>query len=68
MRNPTATPLHDAGRAVAYNRSLLSFDPAKDFEPITNVFFNTQALVVNASLNVKTVDELRRSPRRRRER
>src|SRR5262249_10143776 len=28
------------------------------FEPIVNLFFNTQALVVNAALNVKTVDEL----------
>jgi tripartite-type tricarboxylate transporter receptor subunit TctC len=49
------------GEPLAYNQFLfkrLSFDPAKDFEPITNVFFNTQALVVNASLNVKTVDEL----------
>jgi tripartite-type tricarboxylate transporter receptor subunit TctC len=49
------------GEPLAYNQFLykkLSFDPAKDFEPITNVFFNTQALVVNASLNVSTVDEL----------
>jgi len=49
------------GEPLAYNQFLykkLPFDPAKDFEPITNVFFNTQALVVNASLNVKTVDEL----------
>jgi tripartite-type tricarboxylate transporter receptor subunit TctC len=49
------------GEPLAYNQFLykkLSFDPARDFEPITNVFFNTQALVVNASLNVKTVDEL----------
>src|SRR6266851_1827847 len=49
------------GEPLAYNPFLykkLSFDPAKDFELITNVFFNTQALVVNASLNVSTVDEL----------
>src|SRR5712671_518206 len=49
------------GEPLVYNQFLykkLSFDPAKDFEPITNVFFNTQALVVNASLNVSTVDEL----------
>jgi tripartite-type tricarboxylate transporter receptor subunit TctC len=49
------------GEPLAYNQFLykkLSFDPVRDFEPITNVFFNTQALVVNASLNVKTVDEL----------
>jgi tripartite-type tricarboxylate transporter receptor subunit TctC len=49
------------GEPLAYNQFLykkLSFDPVRDFEPITNVFFNTQALVVNALLNVKTVDEL----------
>jgi tripartite-type tricarboxylate transporter receptor subunit TctC len=49
------------GEPLAYNPLLykkLSFDPAKDFELITNVFFNTQALVTNASLNVNTVDEL----------
>src|SRR5262245_26631214 len=46
---------------LAYNQFLfkkLTFDPAKDFEPVTALFFNTQALVVNASLGVKTVDEL----------
>lgn len=49
------------GEPLAYNQLLykkLSFDPAKDFELITNVFFNTQALVTNALLNVNTVDEL----------
>src|SRR5262249_37794426 len=49
------------GEPLAYNQFLykkLSFDPAKDFEPIVNLFFNTQALVVNAALKVKTVDEL----------
>ena len=49
------------GEPLAYNQHLfkkLPFDPAKDFEPITNLFFNFQALVVNANLNVKTVDEL----------
>jgi tripartite-type tricarboxylate transporter receptor subunit TctC len=49
------------GEPLAYNPFLyrkLGFDPAKDFELITNVFFNTQALVVNAALNVSTVDEL----------
>jgi tripartite-type tricarboxylate transporter receptor subunit TctC len=49
------------GEPLAYNQFLykkLSFDPSRDFELITNVFFNTQALVVNASLNVNTVDEL----------
>jgi tripartite-type tricarboxylate transporter receptor subunit TctC len=49
------------GEPLAYNQFLykkLTFDPAKDFEPIINLFFNTQALVVNAALKVKTVDEL----------
>jgi tripartite-type tricarboxylate transporter receptor subunit TctC len=36
----------------------LTFDPVKDFEPVTNLFFNTQALVANAALGVRTVDEL----------
>ena len=49
------------GEPLAYNQFLfkkLPFDPAKDFTPITNLFFNFQALVVNANLKVKTVDEL----------
>src|SRR5436190_2941865 len=28
------------------------------FSPITNLFYNTQVIVVNASLNVKTLEEL----------
>jgi tripartite-type tricarboxylate transporter receptor subunit TctC len=46
---------------LAYNQFLfkkLAFDPEKDFAPITNPFFNTQALVVNSALGVKSVDEL----------
>jgi len=49
------------GEPLAYNQFLykkLTFDPAKDFEPVINLFFNTQALVVNATLKVRTVDEL----------
>jgi tripartite-type tricarboxylate transporter receptor subunit TctC len=49
------------GEPLAYNPFLykkLAFDPTRDFEPIANLFFNTQALVVNAALKVKTVDEL----------
>jgi tripartite-type tricarboxylate transporter receptor subunit TctC len=34
------------------------YDPQKDFVPITNPFFNTQALVVSAALEVKNLDEL----------
>ena len=36
----------------------IPFDPAKDFEPITNAFINTQVLVVSAALNVSSLDEL----------
>jgi tripartite-type tricarboxylate transporter receptor subunit TctC len=49
------------GETLVYNQFLykrLPYDPLKDFAPITNLFFNTQALVVNASLNVKSLDEL----------
>jgi tripartite-type tricarboxylate transporter receptor subunit TctC len=34
------------------------YDPQKDFVPITNPFFNTQVLVVNAALEVTTLDQL----------
>ncbi len=46
---------------VIYNQFVfksLPFDPEKDFEPITNLFVNTLALVVNNSLKVKTIPEL----------
>jgi tripartite-type tricarboxylate transporter receptor subunit TctC len=49
------------GETLSYNAFLykqLPYDPDKDFAPITNLFFNTQALVVNASLNVRSVDDL----------
>jgi tripartite-type tricarboxylate transporter receptor subunit TctC len=36
----------------------IPFDPAKDFDPITNAFINTQVLVVSAGLNVSSLDEL----------
>jgi tripartite-type tricarboxylate transporter receptor subunit TctC len=36
----------------------LPYSPRKDFAPVTNLFFNTQVLVVNASLNVSNLDEL----------
>src|SRR5882672_6047850 len=41
------------GEPLAYNQFLykkLTFDPVRDFELITNLFFNTQALVTNAAL------------------
>lgn len=50
-----------AGETFAFNKFLykkLGYDPAKDFAPITNMFFLTTALVVNASLNVRSLDEL----------
>src|SRR5262249_40133308 len=36
----------------------IPFDPAKDFEPITNCFINTQVLVVSSALNVSSLAEL----------
>src|SRR5262249_17873365 len=46
---------------VIYNNFLfkrLGFDPEKDFAPITGLFVNTMALVVNSSLKVKTIPDL----------
>jgi tripartite-type tricarboxylate transporter receptor subunit TctC len=46
---------------VVYNQFLyktLPFDPEKDFEPITNLFFNTLVFAVNSDLKVKTIPEL----------
>lgn len=46
---------------LAYNKFLFKkpgYDAEKDFEPITNPFFNIQVLVVNSKLGVKTLDEL----------
>jgi tripartite-type tricarboxylate transporter receptor subunit TctC len=45
---------------LAYNQFLfkkLAYDP-NAFEPITNVFFVTAVLVVNASLNVRSLDDI----------
>ena len=36
----------------------IPFDPAKDFDPISNAFINTQVLVVSAGLGVSSLDEL----------
>ncbi len=47
--------------SVVYNQFLfksLPFNPEKDFEPVTNLFFNTLVLAVNPSLEVKTIPEL----------
>ena len=46
-----------SGETLAYNMFLfksLPYDPEKNFVPITNLFFTTTAVVVNAGLNVKT--------------
>ena len=46
---------------MVYNQHLfknLPFDPEKSFEPITNLFVLTAALVVNPTLNVKSMAEL----------
>jgi tripartite-type tricarboxylate transporter receptor subunit TctC len=50
-----------SGEPVVYNQfsfKSLPFNPEKDFDPIVNLFINSNALVVNAKLNVKTVPEL----------
>jgi tripartite-type tricarboxylate transporter receptor subunit TctC len=47
--------------ALVYNRLLfkkIPYDPEKDFTPITNPFFATQAIVVNADLKVRSLTEL----------
>jgi tripartite-type tricarboxylate transporter receptor subunit TctC len=46
---------------IVYNQFLLKnmpFDPEHGLQPITNLFHLIQTLVVNASLEAKTVDEL----------
>ncbi len=46
---------------LVYNQFLLKnlpFDPEKGLQPITNLYHLIHTLVVNASLNVRTVDEL----------
>lgn len=48
-------------QALVYNKLLfkkLAYDPEKDFTPITNPFFATQVIVVNADLKVKNLTEL----------
>jgi tripartite-type tricarboxylate transporter receptor subunit TctC len=46
---------------IAYNQFLLKnmpFDPEQGVQPVTNLYHLIQTLVVNAQLNVKTIDEL----------
>jgi tripartite-type tricarboxylate transporter receptor subunit TctC len=40
-----------------FNRTV-PYNSQRDFVPITNLFFNTQALVVNSTLGVSTLEEL----------
>ena len=50
-----------SGEPVVYNQftfKSLPFNPEKDFEPVTNLFINANALVVNSKLGVKTIPEL----------
>jgi tripartite-type tricarboxylate transporter receptor subunit TctC len=50
-----------SSEAVIYNQFLfksIPYNPEKDFEPISVLFFNSLALVVNGSLKVKTISDL----------
>ena len=50
-----------SSEAVVYNKfafQSLPFDPEKDLDPIVNLFINSNALVANAALKVKTIPEL----------
>jgi len=50
-----------SGEPVVYNQftfKSLPFNPEKDLEPVTALFINSNALAVNASLNVKTIPDL----------
>lgn len=38
----------------------IPFDPVKDFQPITNLFVNTQVMVVSSKLGANSLDELAR--------
>jgi tripartite-type tricarboxylate transporter receptor subunit TctC len=42
----------------------ISYEPEKDFVPITNCFINTQVMVVSSKLNVHSLDELAALSRR----
>lgn len=49
------------GETLAFNQfryKKLPYDPEKDFAPITNLFLSLSALVVDANLKVRTIDEL----------
>lgn len=49
------------GEVLAFNQftfKSLPYDAARDYEPITALFFSISAIVVNAQLGVKTLDEM----------
>src|SRR6478672_11888995 len=46
---------------TAYNQYLyktIPYDPEKDFQPVTNLFFNTHAVVISGETKVKTFAEM----------
>jgi tripartite-type tricarboxylate transporter receptor subunit TctC len=50
-----------SGEPIVYNQftfKSLPYNPEKDFEPVVGMFINANALVINASHNVKTIPEL----------
>jgi tripartite-type tricarboxylate transporter receptor subunit TctC len=50
-----------SGETLVYSEFLykdVPYDPRKDFAPVTNLFFNTQALVANAGLDIRTIKDL----------
>jgi len=50
-----------SSEGLIYNQFVfksLPFNPEKDFEPVANLFINSNALVTTASLNVKTIPQL----------
>lgn len=50
-----------SGETLVYNEFLyknIPYDPRKAFAPVTNLFFNTQVLVANVSLGVKSLKDL----------
>jgi tripartite-type tricarboxylate transporter receptor subunit TctC len=56
------------GETVVYSELLykkVPFDPRKDFAPVSNLIFNTQLLVVSASLGVTSLEDLARVAKQR---
>jgi tripartite-type tricarboxylate transporter receptor subunit TctC len=56
------------GETMVYSELLfkkLPFDPRKDLAPVSNLLFNTQLLVVSASLGAKSLEDLARVAKER---